>query len=303
MKKRKRKTTTIKHARLPAPPPPPPHTHTHPFRKIWSVEELEILSVGNNAQYITPPIAWMRGERKEEALDDLPWKDERGPSSVRRTLTCYLTVLLFVIKQHGSTKIKQHGSDTNGLNTERSLENSVMWAGTMLITPECFSWICVNERVLVVLSMKFPKSLTVWLSSRRLSKKCSLCRFISHQTDLFKNILLGVVIVGHFRRVLLIPKQAKRPPRVRTPFADQATNRLSPKYVNNVPCHRLLFCTAFWSVRCSRVINSKTRKFLHGSFLCAVYKFSFIHSFTPLCVINDNEIQPVLAYCTRRFIA
>ena len=34
----------------------------------------------------TTSIAWRREAWKEEALDDLPWKDERGPSSVRQTL-------------------------------------------------------------------------------------------------------------------------------------------------------------------------------------------------------------------------
>ena len=31
-------------------------------------------------------VAWRREAWKEKALDDLPWKDERGPSSIRRTL-------------------------------------------------------------------------------------------------------------------------------------------------------------------------------------------------------------------------
>ena len=33
-----------------------------------------------------PPIAWRKEARKEEALDDLPRKGERGASSIRRTL-------------------------------------------------------------------------------------------------------------------------------------------------------------------------------------------------------------------------
>ena len=40
----------------------------------------------HKAKDITPSIAWRRGAWKEEVLDDLPWKDERGPSSVRRTV-------------------------------------------------------------------------------------------------------------------------------------------------------------------------------------------------------------------------
>ena len=37
----------------------------------------------------TPPISWRREKWKEEALDDLPWKDERGPSPIRRTLELF----------------------------------------------------------------------------------------------------------------------------------------------------------------------------------------------------------------------
>ena len=38
---------------------------------------------GHKAKDITPPIARKREAWKEEALDDLPWKDETGPSSIR----------------------------------------------------------------------------------------------------------------------------------------------------------------------------------------------------------------------------
>ena len=40
---------------------------------------------GHKVTDIAPSIAWKREAWKEEALDDLPWKDERGPSSMRRT--------------------------------------------------------------------------------------------------------------------------------------------------------------------------------------------------------------------------
>ena len=40
----------------------------------------------HKAKDITPSIAWRRKAFKEQALDDLPGKDERGPLSVRRTL-------------------------------------------------------------------------------------------------------------------------------------------------------------------------------------------------------------------------
>ena len=42
----------------------------------------------HKAKDITPLI-WRREVWKEEALDDLPWKDERGSSSMRRTLELF----------------------------------------------------------------------------------------------------------------------------------------------------------------------------------------------------------------------
>ena len=41
---------------------------------------------GHKANGITPLITWRKGVFKEEVPDDLPWNDERGLSSVRRTL-------------------------------------------------------------------------------------------------------------------------------------------------------------------------------------------------------------------------
>ena len=40
---------------------------------------------GHKAKDITPSMAWRREAWKEEALDDLPSKDQREPSSIRRT--------------------------------------------------------------------------------------------------------------------------------------------------------------------------------------------------------------------------
>ena len=40
----------------------------------------------HKAKDITPLVAWRREALKEEAPDDIPWKEERAPSSVRRTL-------------------------------------------------------------------------------------------------------------------------------------------------------------------------------------------------------------------------
>ena len=50
---------------------------------------------GHKAKDITPLIACRREAWKEETLDDLPWKGERGPSSVRRTLELIQTVSVF----------------------------------------------------------------------------------------------------------------------------------------------------------------------------------------------------------------
>ena len=44
---------------------------------------------GHKAKDITPSVVWRRKAWKEKALDDLPRKDERGPSSIRRTLEAF----------------------------------------------------------------------------------------------------------------------------------------------------------------------------------------------------------------------
>ena len=51
--------------------------------KCWGAWDT---TCGHKAKDTTPSIAWRREAWKEEALDDLPWKDERGLSSIRRTL-------------------------------------------------------------------------------------------------------------------------------------------------------------------------------------------------------------------------
>ena len=82
-------------------------TNTHKFKQIcqparlaaqqpaqvasFSEDLSEVLrnlrhTCGHTAKDSTPSIARRREAWKEEALDDLPWKDERGPSSIRRTL-------------------------------------------------------------------------------------------------------------------------------------------------------------------------------------------------------------------------
>ena len=52
--------------------------------KCWGAWDT---TCGHKAKDITPSIAWRREALKEEALDDRPWKDERGPSSIRRIYT------------------------------------------------------------------------------------------------------------------------------------------------------------------------------------------------------------------------
>ena len=51
--------------------------------KCWGVWDS---TCGHKAKDITPSIAWRREAWKEEALDDLHWKDERRPSSITQTL-------------------------------------------------------------------------------------------------------------------------------------------------------------------------------------------------------------------------
>ena len=62
--------------------------------KIWSVEELEILLALGTKPGTPHHHTWKREALKEEALDYLPWKDEKGPSSVRRTLELFQRQLL-----------------------------------------------------------------------------------------------------------------------------------------------------------------------------------------------------------------
>ena len=50
--------------------------------KCWGAWDT---TCGHKAKGITPSISWRREARKEEALDDVHWKDERRPSSIRQT--------------------------------------------------------------------------------------------------------------------------------------------------------------------------------------------------------------------------
>ena len=58
--------------------------------KRWGVFDT---TCGHKAKDITPSTARRREAWEEEALDDLPWKDDGGPSSVRRPLELYRTAL------------------------------------------------------------------------------------------------------------------------------------------------------------------------------------------------------------------
>ena len=54
--------------------------------KCWEIWDT---TCGHKAKDITPSVARSREAWKEEALDDLPSKDERGPSSIRQTLELF----------------------------------------------------------------------------------------------------------------------------------------------------------------------------------------------------------------------
>ena len=54
--------------------------------KCWEAWDT---TCGHKAKDITPLIAWRRKALKEEVLDNLPWKDQRGPSSIRWTLESF----------------------------------------------------------------------------------------------------------------------------------------------------------------------------------------------------------------------
>ena len=54
--------------------------------KCWEAWDI---TCGPKANDITPSTGWRREAGKEEVLNDLPWKDERGPSSIRRTFELF----------------------------------------------------------------------------------------------------------------------------------------------------------------------------------------------------------------------
>ena len=68
-------------------------------------ETLRSTTCGHKATGITPSIAWRREALKEEALDDLPSKDERGPSSIGRTLEPFSKATLGKLLRDGEERI------------------------------------------------------------------------------------------------------------------------------------------------------------------------------------------------------
>ena len=64
----------------------PSSAHSSEDQKCW---EAWGTICEHKAKDITPLIAWRREVLKEEALGNLPWKDERGSSSIRRTLESF----------------------------------------------------------------------------------------------------------------------------------------------------------------------------------------------------------------------
>ena len=74
--------TTDRH---PDPVPSNSHWRTR-APPVASVPNVGSCNVMESRSRSRPSIAWRREAWKEEALDDPPWKDEREPSSIRRTL-------------------------------------------------------------------------------------------------------------------------------------------------------------------------------------------------------------------------
>ena len=73
------------------------------------------ITCGHKARDVTPSIAWSREALKEEALDDLPSKDERGPSSV--TETNIGTVSKATLGKILSDRVESIGAFPSGIDT------------------------------------------------------------------------------------------------------------------------------------------------------------------------------------------
>ena len=77
--------------------------------KCWEAWDT---TCGHKAKDFTPSIAWRRDAWKEEAPDDLLSKDERGPSSIRRTLDRFKG-------NCGETSEKRGGAHNTGFSERR----------------------------------------------------------------------------------------------------------------------------------------------------------------------------------------
>ena len=74
----------------PPPPPPPPPTHPPPRLLFFPLPPLPTKSVDDLPWKDEKGSSYIRRTNigtlpRPEALDDLPWKDEKGPSYIRRT--------------------------------------------------------------------------------------------------------------------------------------------------------------------------------------------------------------------------
>ena len=80
--------------------------------KCWGAWDT---TCGYKTKDITPSIAWRREALKEEVLDDLPWKDERGPSSIKRTLEPFHRQNWGNFWKTGQLKLQSSSKQSTGL--------------------------------------------------------------------------------------------------------------------------------------------------------------------------------------------
>ena len=119
----------------------------HPSQVACFLEDLKCweawdTTCGHKAKDITPLVAWRRESCKEVALDDLLWKDERGPSSVRWTWNCF------------KGNVRETGWETGwsayGLFWAHGYHKPLNWTypAKYFLSVNCFSswigsWLCV----------------------------------------------------------------------------------------------------------------------------------------------------------------
>ena len=91
---------------------------------------------GHNAKDITRSITWRREAWKEEALGDLPWKDERGPSSLRWTLELFQ-------RQRWKLLSERRGGAHMGISD--CIDSILNWTVVLLQSVSCMSVIITNN--------------------------------------------------------------------------------------------------------------------------------------------------------------